>query len=293
MIKRILRKTVSMASLFCFLYLSFTGILLYIMPPGRIAYWADWHILGLNKDNIGQTHITISMLFLILMCLHLWLNWRSIMLYMKNSGKKLVFFTPETTAGLVLACIVFFGTLYAVPPFSTINEYISDFREDYEYTIGNPPYGHAELSSLTEFMDRMNMDSEKVAQLLTAKGYKFREDATLKEIARANGVKPAQIYAVIKPARIKREQTAVSEPAQAGKPKIDMSKYESLRGSGMGMKSVSSAAESCGISEQEALKRLAANGIKTDGGATLLDVSGASGVSPMDVYIIIDTGVRP
>lgn len=259
------------------------------MPPGRIAYWADWHILGLNKDNIGQTHITVSMLFIILMILHLWLNWRSVLLYMKNRTRDLVIFTPETVAGAVIASVVFFGTLYSVAPFSTINNALSDYKDNYEYTIGNPPYGHAELSSLTELMDRMDIDSEKAQMLLTQKGYSFSLNKTVKDIARDNGVKPSVIYNTIKPARVKKQPV----PQADGKPAIDMQKYEALRGSGMGMRSVADAAEKCGITKEEALARLSKNGIKAAADETLKDVSEKAATNPMDIYIIIDTGQKP
>lgn len=289
MIRTVIRRTVAMASLFSFIYLSFTGIILYIMPQGRVAYWADWHIFGLNKDNIGQTHTTMSMLFVILMILHIWLNWSSIMLYMKNRSKKFVFFTPETLAGLILACAVFFGTLYSVTPFSTINNALADFKEDYEYTLGNPPYGHAELSTLTVLMERMDIDSVKAQQLLKAKGYGYDLEKTVKEIARDNNVRPAAIYDVIKSAKMKKQAVITG----TGKQIIDMQKYEALKGTGMGMKTVAEAAEKCSISAGEALNRLAVNGVKAKADDTLKDAAESGGMTPMDVYIIIDTGTKP
>lgn len=289
MIRTVIRRTVSMASLFSFIYLAFTGIILYIMPQGRVAYWADWHIFGLNKDNIGQTHTTISMLFVILMILHVWLNWSSIVLYMRNRSKKFVIFTPETLTGFILACAVFFGTLYSIAPFSTVNSALADFKEDYEYTLGNPPYGHAELSTLAVLMERMDIDSAKAQKMLKARGYTYDLDKTVKEIARNNNVRPAEIYEVIKTARVKKLPVA----ADTSKPAIDMQKYEALKGTGMGMKTVAEAADKCGISEGEALSRLAKNGVKAKADDTLKDAAEYGNVTPMDVYIIIDTGTKP
>lgn len=290
-----MRKFVSMTSLFAFLYLAFTGILLYIIPPGRIAYWADWEIIGLNKDNLGQTHITVSMLFLILMVLHIWLNWKSIWLYMKNKNGKFVLFTPETVAALALSCFVFIGTLYSVAPFSNIVNALTDFKDDYEYTIGVPPYPHAELSSLGDFMYKMNIDEEKAYALLDAAGIKYAEELSLIEIGDNNGMRPSDVYAVIKPAKEKKgvNFSEREEGETAEKQKIDMSKYDGLMGSGMGNKSVAEAAEMSGIDAAEAVSRLSKQGIKAEEGNTLKEVSGTAAMTPMDVYIIIDSGIKP
>ncbi len=298
MFKNFLRKFTSMTSLFAFIYLAFTGILLYIIPPGRIAYWADWHILGLNKDNLGQTHISVSMLFLIMMVLHIWLNWKSIMLYMKNKQGKLVVFTAETAAALALSCLVFFGTLAYIAPFSTINDYLSDYKDDYEYTVGIPPYPHAELSTLPDLMYKVRIDEKAAYALLDEKGIKYDTESSLKVIAGNNGMKPSDLYAIIKPAKMNKkmdivvEEEGVESGVKTGD-KIDMTKYESLMGSGMGNKSVSDAAEMIGISTDEALERLSKNGIKAAAGDTLKEVAGTAAMTPMDVYIVIDAGVRP
>jgi hypothetical protein len=287
MIKQVLRKATSMTALFSFIWLSFTGIILYIMPPGRIAYWVDWHIFGLNKDNIGQTHIVISMLFLISMVLHIWLNFGAIVSYMKSRNKKLIFFTPETTAGLLISCIVFFGTLYGVAPFSTINYALSDYKEDYEYTVGNPPYGHAELSSLPILAERMNMDMDKIEAILQEKGMTFDTESTFKEIAAENGMNPSELYKIILPARQKKQQPAEQSD------KVDMSKYESLQGTGMGMKTISQVAEACGITAQEAVLRLSKNSIEISEGDTLKEAAEKASLTPIEVYAIIDTGMKP
>lgn len=275
-----------MTALFSFIWLSFTGIILYIMPPGRIAYWVDWHIFGLNKDNIGQTHTVVSMLFLISMVLHVWLNFGAIVSYMQNRRRKLIVFTPETTAGLILSCLVFFGTLYGVAPFSTITNALSDYKDDYEYTVGNPPYGHAELSSLPVLADRMHMDMGKIEQIMQEKGFTFDNESSFKDIAAQNGMNPSELYKIILPARQKNKPSAEDKA-------VDMSKYEHLQGSGMGMKTIAQAAESCGITPEEAVVRLAENSVEVSETDTLRDAAEKASLTPIEIYAIIDTGKKP
>ena len=47
-----------------FLVMAISGIIAYIMPHGRIAYWTDWHFWGLTKDQWANMHIIASLLFL-------------------------------------------------------------------------------------------------------------------------------------------------------------------------------------------------------------------------------------
>jgi galactitol-specific phosphotransferase system IIB component len=293
--KNVLRKAVSMTALFSFLYLSFSGIVLYFVPQGRIAYWADWRFMGMNKEMYGDTHITISLLFLITMILHIWLNWKPIVNYMKNRSGNLVIFTKETMLGFVLSIIFVAGTLMAVAPFSTVLDAINNFKDDYEYTLGNPPYPHAELTTLAAFIARMKFDKDKVEELFKTEGIKYSMEDTLKAIGKKNGSGPAEIFSLMKTTKKMSEDVddkpiKMYEGVQNG---VDMSKYESLMGSGMGQKSVAAAAENAGITVEKALERLQKYGIKAEPNSKLKKVGTEAGVMPMDVYIIIDSGVKP
>lgn len=293
MSKSILRKTVSMTALFSFIYLSFSGIIMYITPPGRIAYWADWKIFGMNKTMYNETHITISMLFLLAMVLHIWLNWKPIVNYMKNSKGTLVVFTKETLIGLVLSLVFVWGTLGGYAPFASAISYINDIREDYEYSIGEPPYPHAELTTMLAFIKRMKFDEEKAVKLLAEAGITYTMEQNLKTIADANSTDPAHIYKVLLPAKVKDtadEPVKMYDGVQNG---VDMSKYESMTGSGIGQKSVGYAAEKSGISLPEALARLKKYNIEASENDKLKDLGADAGVAPMDVFIIIDSGVKP
>lgn len=293
MSKNILRKAVSMASLFSFIYLAFSGIVMYFTPAGRIAYWADWRIFGMNKTMYNQTHITISMLFLVLMVLHLWLNWKPLLSYMKNRSGRLVIFTKETILGFILAVLVVWGTLALVPPFGNILFALDDIKEDYEYSLGNPPYPHAELTTMAAFIKRMKFDEVKAIEILNAEGIKYTMEENLKTIANNNNTDPAHIYALLKPTQVEGaedEPVTMYEGVQEG---VDMSKYESMMGSGMGKKSIADAAAQVGISVEEALNRLMKYNIEANENDSLKSVGEEAGTMPMDIFIIIDSGVKP
>ena len=52
------------------------SVILYIVPQGRVAYWADWRLWGLIKSHWGNIHINLVLLFLIAVSLHIYYNWK-------------------------------------------------------------------------------------------------------------------------------------------------------------------------------------------------------------------------
>lgn len=288
-----MRKAVSMTALFSFIYLTFSGVVMYITPPGRIAYWADWSIFGMDKTMYNQTHTTMSMLFIAVMVLHIWLNWKPLFSYMKNRAGKVVVFTRETVFGLLLSVVFIVGTLTLTPPFGTVVNSLDSVKEGYEESLGNPPYPHAELTTLSAFIKRMKFDENQAVEVLQNAKIRFTMEQNLKTVAEYNNTDPAHIYEILKPTR---KEGAEDEPIQmydGVQNGVDMSKYESMTGSGMGKKNVADVAESLGLTLEEAIERLNHYDIKAEGADTLKDVGASAGVMPMDIYIIIDSGVKP
>jgi len=198
--KIVIKKTISLTLAVSFLVMSITGIMLYIVPKGRVAYWADWELLGLTKTQYANIHITSMVLFLVVAIWHIYYNWKPLMSYIKNSTKKITLFKKELLIALTLNILFVGGTLMEVQPFKTvldINEGIKDYWEE-EY--GSPPYGHAEESSLKSFSKRIGVDVQVSMSLLDEKGYKVKANTqTLKEIAHENNISPKVIYDTIKP----------------------------------------------------------------------------------------------
>lgn len=50
-----MRKITSLTGLLSFLITLLTSVILYVVPEGRVAYWADWHLLGLTKTQWGTS----------------------------------------------------------------------------------------------------------------------------------------------------------------------------------------------------------------------------------------------
>jgi hypothetical protein len=269
MFKKVLRKTVSLTALFSFLVLAFSGVVLMLTPPGRLAEWAVWRVFTLTKEQHTDIHITVACLFFITMVLHIWLNWKSIWAYIK--GKTAVKASAELAISVVLTVLVIWGTIAALPPFSTGLKALSNYKDHYENTIENPPFGHAELSPLDGLISKMGFDLEQSLALLEKNGIKVdAPSSTLKKIAAENSISPAEIYGIIK--TTKKESSAEFQPADA----------EPV--SGLGRINLETLAGKVGISSEKAVEILKAKGIEAKSDEKVKEIAERAGILPMDIY---------
>ena len=164
-----LRKTASLTALLSFLLLMLTSVILYIVPAGRVAYWADYQLFGLSKTEWGNLHINLGVLFLLAILLHTVYNWKVLATYLKNKVKQFKLFTLEFNLALLITLLFAVGTYCAVPPFSIILQFGESLSAKANAFYGEPPYGHAELSSLKTFTSKLGLElDESVRLLLTA-----------------------------------------------------------------------------------------------------------------------------
>jgi sulfur carrier protein ThiS len=211
-----IRKITSLTAALSFVLMVVTSVVLYIVPQGRVAYWADWHLLGLTKTEWGNIHINSGLLFLISLFLHIYYNWKALISYLKNKAKQIKVFTPDFSLALAVTLSVAVGTYMLAPPFRWVMSLNDHFKDSGAETYGEPPYGHAELSSLKTFAQKLNLDLEKSMTLLNQAGYAVTDSAlTLKTIGEQNHIPPQQVYETIKPAaknRADRPQNAAALP---------------------------------------------------------------------------------
>ena len=114
-----LKKITSLVMLWSMIMMTYTGIVLYIAPHGRVAYWTNWELFGWSKDQFAEIHTTFMVLFIVTTLLHIYYNWKPLTSYMKNQAKAFVFFTKEMVVALSIVLLFLIGTLYTIVPFST------------------------------------------------------------------------------------------------------------------------------------------------------------------------------
>ena len=168
-----LRKITSLTLLISFVPLMLTSIVLYIVPEGRVAYWSDWHLLGLTKTQWGDVHINLGFLFLAAGSLHLFYNWKAMIAYMKNKARELRIFTPAFTVALLVNCFLSSAPCSTCHPSLPSSSLGHSFKEAAAVKYGEPPYGHAELSSLALFSKRTGLELESHQGRIDERGNPF------------------------------------------------------------------------------------------------------------------------
>lgn len=159
-----IRRVVSLISALSFIVIIVTSVVLYIVPKGRATCWANWHLWGLTKEQWGGIHINVGILFILSLGFHIYYNWKPMMTYLKDNARHLKIFTKEFNLALVIILVFIVGTYIQIPPFSSILEIRGGIKGTYAQKHGEPTYGHAELSSLKTFSQKIWRDIKSMGQ---------------------------------------------------------------------------------------------------------------------------------
>ena len=256
-----------------FVFLVLTSIILYIEPQGRVAYWSDWRLWGLSKTQWENLHLNLGALFLLAGIFHLIYNWKAITAYLKDKARQLRVFTPNFNLALAVTLFVAAGTLLNIPPMSTLVSIGNSITDRANLKYGEPPYGHAELSSLKLFARRTDLDLNKARMLLEKAGIRFNDDQqSVLEIAKTNGITPQALNRIMKPASTESGETATfpdSPPA------------------GFGQQTLTEICAAYNLDLKMLLRLMAERGIKADPEETVKEVAKNNGKSPMAIFEII------
>lgn len=270
-----IRKITSMTMLLSLVVLILNSIILYVVPEGRVAYWAGWKFFGLTKGDWSAQHTTVGFLFLFAGLLHIYFNWKPILAYMKNRARQVKIFTGSFNVALVLTGIFVIGTYFHIPPMSTILAFSDTMKGNATETYGEPPYGHAESSSLKMFTKRESLDLDKSVQLLKDAGMTVTgPEDTLKLIAQVNSKSPQQIYEIIKPAKVAAEIPT----------KTATVRFPDAPESGWGNRKLSEACDDYGLDLSATLKGLRAKGVTAEGDMNIKEIAAANDMDPMGVF---------
>jgi len=264
-----LRKITSLTALWSFIVTLITSVVLYVVPQGRVAYWADWHFLWLSKDDWSNILITVGTLFLIALLLHIWLNWKPIMAYMKNKAHEMTM-TPSMAISLVLTLFVTVGTLFGLPPMKQLLDLSASIKDGAIEIYGNPPYGHAEQSPLKKFCGYLGMDVNDALSALYKAGYpeSVTGETEIREIARLKGVSPQQVFNDMRGANSGDPFAALPPTAPEGTGKLKLADL----------------CASFGLPVDDAIAKLAAKGITATADMNLKTIAGNHNMNPREVY---------
>ena len=276
------KKIVTMVLFFSLFFMLLTALVMFIVPPGRVASWANWNFLGLSRQAWEGAHMAMGLLFLGSGVAHLLLHLDDFLDHLRDEDGVVVVFTKPFLIGLLLTAGVFAASLAGLPPAGQLVALSGLLKERAAETYGEPPYSQAERSTLADFARRMGMDAEKALSLLRLRNIKAENaDLTLAEIARQNHVAPGGVFEALK---------MVMEPSGGtitGLPKDPPP--------GLGRRKLSDICEEYGLDMVQVLSRLSAAGYKAQPAWTLTETAKANNVLPIAVYDALrtDKGAAP
>lgn len=251
-----------------FLLLLGSGLVLFLAPPGRVANWTDWSVIGLLKAEWSGLHIWFSAVFLVAVGFHLVFNWRPLAGYFKDRLTRRAGFRPEWIAATAACAAMVAGTLAGVPPFSSLLQWNETLKESWDQPAVRAPIPHAELLTLRELAEKSGTTAPAALARLEAGGVTgISADMVVAKIAAAAGRSALQIHAIIAPA-----------PAgDAGR-----------AGGGPGWKTLAQFCADEGIPLGAARARLSARGFSVEDGLTLRELSLKNGLEkPYELLEII------
>lgn len=271
------RALTSLTLLWMFLALLVSGVVLFIAPPGRIAHWTDWALLGLTKEQWQAVHTLAALTFVVGGVFHLLdLNRRAIWNYLKRSRRPDSPFRMSLLFSVVLSIVVLAGTVAGLPPFSLVTGLGDWATESWETPQTLAPAPHAEDWPLRRAVESLGIDPESARTGLETAGVTVKgPDQTLRELADENDTTPVTLYHVL----------AAVQPGGGKKARPAGSPSK-----GLGRRSVSDVAQEAGISSDEALVRLKAQGIEAQATDSLRELSKRYDRTPAELWRLLTGG---
>jgi hypothetical protein len=262
-----------------FIIMGFSGVIAYIVPQGRIAYWTDWHFLGLTKSNWGDLHILSSLLFLIAGGFHIYFNWKPLKNYFISRARGGLNIRKEIIVCLVVTIWVVTSSILRLPPLSYVldfNEYVKAswiVNKEYE-----PPFGHAELLSLSALCRKVGIPVKEALHELESRGVTVASaKQSLAEIAKRNALKPMKVYSLISHLEPKLTPTAA---ASGMTPELVEEKFA---GTGIGRKTIADLVSQMNLDFPSIRRRLVKIRIPVEEKETLKETASRSGITPIEL----------
>ena len=278
-IKFKLRAFTALIVLWSFIIENVTGIVLYIVPPGRIAHWTNWKLWGFTKEQWGALHTIFGYLFLIFAVIHIYYNWKAIMNYIKQKIKAGLRMRVELGISLVLIILVFVATAISLPPFSTVMDFGTKMKNSWEESRQEPFIPHAESMNIEEFAKQIGMPMERAEKILKNNGISVRDtSSTIQDIAEDNNTSPVALYEILKTELPSEEKKKLED--------ITTSKKQGA-GGGYGWKTLENLAQELDIPIQDIMEFLQSKGIDAKKDEVIRNVADKNGLKAYELVDMI------
>jgi len=269
-----------------FIGMAFTGVILFVVPPGRIANWTGWTLLGLTKHQWIGLHDWFSIIFVVASVFHVYLNWKLFVSYFKSKVSKAFALRIEWALALVVCIVVFFGTLGDVTPFSSLLVWNENIKHSWDSPQQRAPIPHAELLTLTELAEQVrDVDLETMLANLKTWGIEVESpDIVLGQLAGAYNMTPARLYDI-----------ALGQAGRGrgyGGPEQGERHGQSGPGRGIGQMTLKEYCSQMGFDVNTAVKKLQDAGFKASPYMTIRVIADTVGVHPSEIRTLLEAPIQ-
>lgn len=154
-----------------FVVLTVTGLVLYVVPQGRVASWIHWSFGGLGRDGWSDVHILFGALFIATGILHLYFNWKPFKNYLAERVRGQLALKRELVTSTATTLVLVVLAILHVPPGSWLFDLNDAVKASWAQGPGNePPFGHAEEAPLPTLAQRTGIDLPAGLAALRAAG---------------------------------------------------------------------------------------------------------------------------
>ncbi len=269
-----------------FIGMAFTGVILFVVPPGRIANWTGWTLLGLTKHQWIGLHDWFSIIFVVASVFHVYLNWKLFVSYFKSKVSKAFALRIEWALALVVCGVVFFGTLGDVTPFSSLLVWNENIKHSWDSPQQRAPIPHAELLTLTELAEQVrDVKLESMLTNLKARGIEVEStDVVLGELAEDYNMTPARLYDI-----------ALGQAGRGrghGGPEQGERYGQGGSGRGIGQMTLKEYCSQRGFDVNTAVKKLQDAGFKASPDMTIRGIADTVGVHPSQIRTLLEAPIQ-
>ncbi len=184
-----IRGPVSLALTVGSILLALSGVILYVMPHGRIAYWNDFRIWGLGKDPWTSLHLILALLFTILATTHAILNIKPLISYLKRKAIAVL-------ASLGAVGLLALTAIIGVPPASWLASGSESAKSAWDEP--SPPMPHFEMQTLQAATAFHGTNVEDAISSFEENGVPGAKPGdTFNDLAERTGKAPAELYGIM------------------------------------------------------------------------------------------------
>lgn len=253
--------------------MTISGVILYISPPGRIAHWSYWAMLGFTKTEWQNIHTIFTFIFVIAGGWHIYYNWKPLMNYLRRKSKEASKIRKEMMYATIATVIIFVGTYENIFPFSAVLDFGEEITDSWSNEENEPPIPHAEELTIGEFARVKNISVQKFQKLLEQGGYLVNDTTmTLQQVAEQYNVTPSVVAKVV--------------PSTGSMNSNTNSGY--VQGSGYGRKLLSEILKESNLNWEESIAKLKTAGITVKDDDKLKNIANDNKVLPIDIIKILE-----